>query len=232
MSETRYGVYYTPSSTSTLGQFGSSWLGRDCNANVDVRRLKLNGVNEAWQMEMTKVPRHYGFHGTLKAPFHTPSGVAFEVLNDAIGAFSEHHAAFEMPPLELSILDGFIALRPQKECKAINAFAANCVRAFDPFRLAPTPKEMAKRLKMKLSERQKQHLKTWGYPYVMGDFQFHMTLTDRLDPYDLDIVFTALNHHLEDVLDQQPWTFDSLTLVQQKTPKSMFEVVKRFSLSR
>lgn len=232
MSETRYGVYYIPPSTSSVGQFGSSWLGRDCTINSAGERLRLDDVSEARQLEMTEVPRRYGFHGTLKAPFYTPSGVGFEVLNEAINSFAEHHKAFEVPPLELSILDGFIALRPSQACPALNALAANCVRAFDAFRQPPAPQEMAKRLKNKLSERQKQNLATWGYPYVMSDFHFHMTLTDRLDPCELDLVVKALKQPFEELTDRQPWTFDRLTLVKQKTPKSMFEVVKSYPLSQ
>ncbi|MCS0466276.1 DUF1045 domain-containing protein, partial [Burkholderia mallei] len=41
--------------------------------------------------------------------------------------------------------------------------------------------ERAKRAAAPLSERQRALLAEWGYPYVLDEYRFHMTLSDPLD---------------------------------------------------
>ena len=43
------------------------------------------------------------------------------------------------------------------------------------------PSEVARRSRGGLSPRQQAMLAQWGYPYVLEDFVFHMTLTGPLD---------------------------------------------------
>ena len=50
-------------------------------------------------------------------------------------------------------------------------------------RAALTEDEIARRRPDQLSPRQRELLDLWGYPQVMEEFRFHLTLTDRLpDP--------------------------------------------------
>jgi len=55
------------------------------------------------------------------------------------------------------------------------------VRDFDKFRAPLTADDRARRNPSALTPRQCEHLDRWGYPYVMEDFRFHMTLTGRLE---------------------------------------------------
>jgi hypothetical protein len=55
------------------------------------------------------------------------------------------------------------------------------VRATNPLRAALSAAEIARRRPDTLSARQRAHLAQWGYPFVMDDFAFHLTLTDQLD---------------------------------------------------
>src|SRR5262249_36195348 len=54
------------------------------------------------------------------------------------------------------------------------------VTRFDGFRAPPTEAELARRDPASLTARQRELLKAWGYPYVLGEFRFHLTLTDRI----------------------------------------------------
>ena len=54
------------------------------------------------------------------------------------------------------------------------------VRDIDVFRGPSTSKEIEARREKGLSHKENQNLVTWGYPYVFSEFQFHMTLTDRI----------------------------------------------------
>ena len=57
------------------------------------------------------------------------------------------------------------------------------MREFDRFRAPADAAELAKRRAAGLTKRQDELLMRWGYPYVMDEFRFHLTLTGKLaDP--------------------------------------------------
>ena len=45
----------------------------------------------------------------------------------------------------------------------------------------PSKADIAKRLEAPLTERQRELLVEWGYPYVLDEFRFHMTVSNSLD---------------------------------------------------
>ncbi|MCP6151516.1 DUF1045 domain-containing protein, partial [Klebsiella pneumoniae] len=67
---------------------------------------------------------------------------------------------------------------------ALEDLAGCAVVDLDPLRAPLTAAEMARRRPEDLSERQRDHLLAYGYPYVLADFRFHMTLTGPLDAID------------------------------------------------
>jgi hypothetical protein len=90
-------------------------------------------------------------------------------------------APVTIPSLEVRRLGGFIAVVPTEPSAALADLAAATVAALDPFRAPPSEAELARRRKARLSDRQEALLMKWGYPYVMEEFRFHLTLTGRLD---------------------------------------------------
>lgn len=232
MGKSRYAIYYVPEPETPLWRFGSRVLGHDSATGDSMKPLKLKGIKADRLREITQAPRVYGFHATLKPPFRLSKEVDRKMLDEALEAFVAGHAPFKVPALELAELDGFIALRPKKSCTALDDFAAECVRSFDAFRAPPLKKELEKRLKADLSKRQKKNLEKWGYPFVMDDYRFHMTLTERLKDTERKAVFAALEHEAKDVLTGKAWTFDVITLLRQKGEKEPFEVVKCYPLTR
>jgi hypothetical protein len=121
-------------------------------------------------------------------------------------------SAGQIPAIEVRRLGGFIAVVPTEPSAALADLAAATVKALDPFRAAPSEAELARRRKARLSDRQEVLLKKWGYPYVMEEFRFHLTLTGRLDPDTADRARAALARHFAEVLPK-PWTIGSLCLV-------------------
>lgn len=232
MSKARYAIYYSPDMESPLWLFGSRWLGRDTATGDDMKRLSLKGVEPSNIIDITKAPRHYGFHATLKPPFQLAKNYDREMLDEAMEAFSSGHKAFKVPALELVQLDGFIALRPKKPCADLDDFAADCVRSFDNFRASPSKKDVQKRLKADLTKGQKKMLEKWGYPYVLDEYRFHMTLTDRLKDDQRKIVMAGLKKKLDGVLTGKSWMFNTVTLMRQKKPDQMFEVLKCYALMK
>ena len=125
-------------------------------------------------------PRRYGFHATLKAPFRLADGRDERALADALELFCRTRGPTPVGKLALRVLSDFLVLAPM-EPGAVAALAADCVRAFDPFRAPSSAEEIERRRPERLTASEKANLDRWGYPYVMEDYRFHLTLTGRLD---------------------------------------------------
>jgi len=177
----RYAIYYAPPRGSTLDRFGAELLGYDAWTGEEPPFPE--GVPQTvpdWR-EVTSDPRKYGFHATLKAPFALAPERTETDLVAACAAFaSEPRAIPSFRPVVDSI-SGFIAVIPVERSAPLEMLAADCVTAFDSFRASLTGTDRARRNPNELTERQRDHLDRWGYPYVMEEFRFHMTLTGRLD---------------------------------------------------
>lgn len=226
MEQTRYAIYYVAGPDTPLGRFGANWLGRDVVTKKTVVQPTLKGIEPERLVEITASARTYGFHATLKPPFHLVDGYDLGMLDEVLEAFVVAEEPFEVPALELAELDGFIALRPKKSSKALHRFAESCVRTFDAFRAPPSDQEVAKRLEADLTDKQVKLLKKWGYPYVMDEYHFHMTLTERLKGKERKRVMAELEGLTKGVLTGKKWIFDAIALVRQKAPDAPFEVKK------
>jgi hypothetical protein len=155
------------------------WLGRGV-AGDPVAPGTPAGWTRAAIDAITVDARRYGFHATLKPPFRLAAGRTLEELDAALARFAAGTASAVIPRLSLARLDGFFALVPGAEAPELHALADETVRCFDDFRAPPTDDELARRERASLSPRQRELLKTWGYPYVFDEFGFHLTLTDRI----------------------------------------------------
>jgi len=224
MRKVRYAIYYSPKIKSPLWTFGAQWLGRTS------KRLSVDGLSQKAIANMTEAPAHYGFHATLKPPFVLGKGVAFEDLDEALEKFAESCKPITIPALELAVLDDFLALRPKAGSKDLDDLAADCVKVFDKFRAPPTAKELGKRMQADLSKNQKKMLEKWGYPYVLDEFRFHMTLTERLEKKNRTETIAALSPILDKITGKD-FTLHELTLFQQYSQKTSFEELKRYSFA-
>ncbi len=173
----RYALYFAPLRGSLLARFGDAWLGRDVESGSTLTPPAARGFDPARHAALTEAPRHYGFHGTLKPPFHLADGSDAAELRAALAAFAARQAAFTIPQLALRQIGDFLALVPAQEVPALAALAEACVSEFDSFRAPPSAAELAKRQAAGLTARQSALLARWGYPYVMEEFRFHLTLT-------------------------------------------------------
>ncbi|MFV0473741.1 MAG: DUF1045 domain-containing protein [Pikeienuella sp.] len=173
----RYAVFYAPPKGSALARFGAAWLGRDAETGAGAAQPEIEGLDlEA----ASATPRRYGFLCTLKAPFRLAEGTDAAGLEAALAVLAAGIAPFACAPLAVEPLGGFVAFRPGASCAALAALAAACVTGLDRFR-APAPEsEIARRRAAGLTPAQEAHLARWGYPYVLDEFRFHLTLTGAL----------------------------------------------------
>jgi putative phosphonate metabolism protein len=194
-SEPRYAVYFAPPAASALWRFGCSVLGLDVETGEAAPLPALRRFDaETWQ-SITAEPRKYGFHGTLKAPFRLAPGRTVQELDAACSRFAQERARFACAGMAVTAIGRFLALKTVQPCTALDRLAAACVSAFDDFRAPLSEGETERRLRAPLSERQRDHLVRWGYPYVFEDFRFHMTLTGALDEEMRGLAEAELREH-------------------------------------
>lgn len=188
-----YALYYAPHADEPLATFAARWLGRDPVRNCDVAALDYEGLARERHAAVVADPRSYGFHGTLKAPFVLASGGSADGLLACAADFAQQRAPFVIPRLRLAVLGDFIALVPAETVSALDRLAADCVRSFDRFRAPPDAAAPARRPKSHLSPRQQALLERWGYPYVLEEFHFHLTLTGSLAEPELSSAYRVLD---------------------------------------
>jgi hypothetical protein len=213
MSQARYAVYFLPPEGHPLMRSGQEWLRPD--------------------RPHTAEPRRYGFHATLKAPMRLAGGRHPDDFIAAVAVLAQRHAKFEMPPLQVAPLGPFLALQPGatlEEGHALSRLAADVVLALDPWRAPPTPAETARRRPEALSERQRALLDRHGYPYVLDEWRFHMTLSDAVQPAVLDALSREARSHFERALSQPLWCED-LAVCVQASPDEDFALWQRLPLA-
>jgi len=173
--DSRVGIYYCPGTDDPLYEAGAAWLGRD-PASVDpITQPPFAGIGE-----VTSEARGYGFHATLKPPMRLAPGCSWNGLLTATRTMAARIAPFELPALAVMNLHGFLALRETELCPRLQALADASVEELDGYRAAATEAELERRRRARLTEAQEAMLVRFGYPYVLGTWFFHMTLTRRL----------------------------------------------------
>ncbi len=220
----RVAVYYAPPPSDPLWKAACTWLGRDPETAATLAQPAIPGIAAA-----TEEPRLYGFHATLKPPMRLATSYA-AFLQDA-----ERLAAtltpFDLPPLHVADLRGFLALRETIPCPPLHALADACVAGLDDHRAAPDEAELARRRKHGLPPAQEAMLTRWGYPHVFETWFFHMTLTRRLRPEDRDTFLPAAEAWFAEPL-RRPRRVDALTVFTQAAPGAPFLIAERLPFVR
>lgn len=229
MSAPRYALYAIPRQETVLAQFGAGWLGWDVETARAVQSARAMGLPPTLHAAVTAEPRRYGFHGTLKAPFALLDGVDEDELVEAAARFARERRPLPPLPLSLRAMGTFLALTPRERSGALEDFAAECVASFDRFRAPADAAEVARRRRGGLSPSQEEMLARWGYPYVMDEFRYHMTLTGPLDGPLRARVGEALLAPLETILSE-PLDIADLVLCVEPAPLERFRVLRRFPL--
>lgn len=207
----RYAIYYTPPIYDGLSVAAASWLGRNVYSGEAPEAPSVAGFSRQELAFHTAVPRRYGFHGTIKAPFLLHSETSEAALLKTLMHFASTVTPFEIPRMEIARLGEFYGLAPSGPCDEMNHLAASVVQAFDTFRAPLSDVEIERRDPDRLTAPQFSNLHRWGYPYVMDEYRFHMMLTGPVHP-NLNIRFeTALREFFGPLLNE-PVKISSLAL--------------------
>jgi len=179
----RYAVYWAPS-PGAWEEAAAEWLGWNPATGKAALQPDLRVPLAIW----TEEPRKYGFHGTVKAPFRLAEGWDRDRLSAAIRVLCASLAPVSLAGLSLRRIGSFLALTPDGGEAGLQALAAEVVAGLDAARAPLTEAEVQKRRPERLSVVQRAFLDRWGYPYVMGEFRFHLSVSGSLAPTDLDLL--------------------------------------------
>jgi hypothetical protein len=197
----RYAIYFCPARDSALWERAQAWL-----AQPDLA-------------ELTQSARRYGFHATLKAPMILAG--EFDELDAAISEFVLDEAPVVLTGLAPRLLDGFLALTTEPQPEPLTDLATEVVQAFEPFRAPLSADERARRLRASLTPRQIELVDAYGYPYVLEQFLFHMTLTDRLPADRREELVARAGAWFADTLSE-PILLDRLVIFDEPEPGAAF----------
>jgi putative phosphonate metabolism protein len=223
----RYAIYYAPP-PGAFADRAAAWLGWDIARGSEVAQPAVAGLTRGLD-DLTAEPRRYGFHGTVKPPFRLAPGRDAGALRAACADLCAGLKPVVMPGLALRQIGGFVALVPEGDTGALSDLAARVVRDLDTFRAPPTEAEIARRNPARLTDRQRRHLADWGYPYVMEDFAFHLTLSGPVDEAKGATLMTAARAHFGDTVPA-PFALDSLCLCGEGAD-GRFRLIHSYTLS-
>ncbi len=218
----RVAAYYAPEIDDPLWGAGNAWLGRDPETGAAVLQPAVPGI-----AAVTADARAYGFHATLKPPMRLATSWA-ALLADA-ARLAAWLAPFDLPPLAVANLSGFLALRETQHSRALHRFAELCIETLDPHRAPPSEAELARRRAQGLSAEQETMLARWGYPDAFATWRFHMTLSCRLDEAAHDRLRARAEAWFKDALAVRR-RVTSLCLFTQRSPDAPFTLAERLRL--
>jgi putative phosphonate metabolism protein len=227
----RYAIYFAAGADSALSRFGAESVGYDARTGnelpypADALRIAPD-----WH-DITADPRKYGFHATLKAPMALAPGRTEAELAAACESFAATARSIPMIEPVVDSISGFIAVMPAKPSAELLQFAWDVTHEFDSFRAPLTPRDRARRNPAKLTPRQCEYLDRWGYPYVMEEFRFHMTLTGRLDAERRGPIVAMLRSRFA-ALRLDTLAIDRIALFRQDDAGARFRIIGEWPLTR
>jgi putative phosphonate metabolism protein len=222
--DARVAVYYAPDRHDPLFAASTAWLGRDPETNAVAAQPEIAEI-----AAITEEPRLYGFHATLKPPMRLAPGSGWDEFLTSAAALAGSLKAFDLPPLAVMDLHGFLALRETRPSPELQALADACVERLDALRAPPTPNELARRRRAPLTTEQDAMLVRWGYPYVFETWFFHMTLTRRLSPEEKALYRPKAEAHFAQAI-ATPRRVTGICLFVQPNPGAPFTIAQRLPL--
>ncbi|MEI9924850.1 MAG: DUF1045 domain-containing protein [Bradyrhizobium sp.] len=227
----RYAIYYAPAPDGEFSRFGAQLLGYDAHSGTDLPFPDGLTLSRSEWLDVTADPRKYGFHATLKAPMTLADGKTEADLATVCETFAA--TARRIPVIEpvVDSIDGFIAVIPASPSADLMQLAAEVTREFDSFRAPLTPEDRIRRNPEKLTPRQRDYLDRWGYPYVMEEFRFHMTLTGRLDAALREPVMAMLKSRFSET-GLRKLAIDRFALFRQHSADSRFRIIRDYVLEQ
>jgi len=129
-------------------------------------------------------PAHYGFHATIKAPFELCEGQSADNLIADVADFCQSRQPINLQGLAPIRTSRYDALAFEQQPDAVQQLASDCVIEFEKYRAPLTEADIQRRNPQSLTESEITNMQRFGYPYVLENFNFHMTLSGCNDHND------------------------------------------------
>lgn len=223
----RYAIYYAPR-PGAFADLASRWFGQQIETGTALACADIPDLPIPLA-KVTADARRYGFHGTIRAPFRPAQGVSQQDIMGSVAGLAARLAPVRCDGLQLENLQGFNALTPLG-CEArLLELGAIVVEATNSLRQPLSAEDLARRRRDSLTPRQRILLELWGYPFVMEEFRFHLTLTDRLAAADMPTVMAAAKIYFAPIFDQS-FVIDDLCLFGEDA-RGQFRLIHRHALT-
>jgi hypothetical protein len=219
----RYAICFTPSPSDPLTIVAANWLGRNVYSGEMVEPPRIRGLGIHEVAFHTALPRRYGFHAVLKAPFRLADPTSEPALLRDLMRYSGTLTPFELPRLEIARLGNVFGLVPARPCDRLNYLAAALVEEFDRFRAPMSEAEIDCLDPDGLSAPQFANLHRWGSAHVMDEFRFQMLLTGPVGASDISRMEQALQDFFEPVL-AEPVAVTNVALMMEEGSGGPFRV--------
>ncbi|MBX4925069.1 DUF1045 domain-containing protein [Rhizobium binae] len=213
----RYAICFTPPASDPLSLVAANWLGRNVFSGDMLEPPAVRGLGIHEIAFHTAVPRRYGFHGVLKAPFHLSGDMSESQLLRDLMRFAGTLAPFQISRLEIARLGSFYSLMPSAPCEQIEYLASAIVQEFDRYRAPLSEADIERSDPDGLSAAQFANLHRWGNPYVMDEFRFHMPVTGSINAIDLPRIESALRTVFEPVLKEPVMVSNVALMIEEGT---------------
>ncbi len=225
----RYAIYFTPPRQHPLTRAAAEWLGRDPFADADVGPSPP-GETEQWTVaewrERTEMLAATAFTARSSRPSGLPMVSPWQKLEAMFDAFCAGQQSFYVG-LGVGGLGQFVALLPVDPPSDLGRIAADAVEHFNSLRAPLSEDDLIRRKSETLSDYQRAMLARYGYPFVLDEFRFHMTLTDRIeDAEERRRAQAMLDDHFGPKL-ADPVAFDRLAIFMQPSDGAPFRVVRQ-----
>ena len=221
----RHAIYYAPAHSSPWWTFGAGWLGRDETHDGTPPEFAAPMLPEPERHRITTQARRYGFHATLKAPFHLRLGVTPAELLTRTRSLAQRLRPAPLSPLQVRRLGPYVVLLTPEHHTSVSDLASACVIELDDLRQPLTPDELARRQPATLDARELELLHRYGYPHVLERFRFHLTLTDPVNEAQAAQVTEAVSSQVDRLNAQTPLTLDRLCIFEEPAPGQAFRRV-------
>lgn len=223
----RYALYCIPLAGHRLLKLIEPWFARSAYGVPIEAEIGPFSCGEHGALTATRA--RYGFHATMKAPFHLAQGFDADTLPVMLKGFATRHQAVNVGRLQVARFENYLALAPVEQPQTLTDLAQAVVETFQPACAPLSDDDFARRNKPNLSERERELLHRWGYPATEEHFKFHMTLAGPVEGDLLDRAQDYLSNLLAPAL-AEPFILDTLALFTEPNPPGSFHVIADASL--
>lgn len=224
----RYAIFFAPGDDTALGVYGATVLRREATSKEEWvnPQIPVNFENTPVWRACVARPAHYGFHATINAPFELNDSYSPDELFEDLSVFCKQQQPLLLENLAPRLTHRYDALAFDQQPQEIKDLAAACTTRFEKYRAPLTEQDVIRRQKKALSKSQISNLQQYGYPYVLDEFNFHMTLSGTM-PDDDNGFLRWLGVLYGQMVPETP-LLDRLCVFNQTDRKSAFTRIADF----